>query len=87
MNSNGVSGGVYGLAFLGALVYYFQHAATLWAGVLGFFKALLACISDLQAVRVSKNVELPNFRISEQSKPLLISNMNCTQSTQSGAYQ
>lgn len=40
MKNNGVSGGVYGLAFIGALIYYLQHAATLWAGVLGFFKAL-----------------------------------------------
>jgi hypothetical protein len=40
MKNNGVSGGVYGLAFIGALVYYFQHATTLWAGVIGFFKAL-----------------------------------------------
>ena len=40
IKNNGVSGGVYGLAFIGALIYYLQHAATLWAGVLGFFKAL-----------------------------------------------
>lgn len=36
----GVSSGVYGLAFIGALVYYIQHATTFWLGVLGFFKAL-----------------------------------------------
>lgn len=41
MKNNGVSSGVYGLAFIGALVYYFQHATTLWAGVLGFLKALI----------------------------------------------
>jgi hypothetical protein len=35
------SGGIYGLAFVGALVYYFQHAETFWLGVLGFFKALI----------------------------------------------
>jgi hypothetical protein len=40
INGNGVSGGVYGLAFIGALVYYIQHAATLWMGVIGFIKAL-----------------------------------------------
>ncbi|ATW24437.1 hypothetical protein DCMF_06250 [Candidatus Formimonas warabiya] len=39
--NNSVSGGVYGLAFIGALVYYIQHAATFWAGVLGFLKALV----------------------------------------------
>jgi hypothetical protein len=37
---NGVTGGVYGMAFLGAAVYYIQHANTLWAGVLGIFKAI-----------------------------------------------
>jgi len=36
----GASGGIYGMAFIGALVYYWQHATTFWAGVLGFFKAL-----------------------------------------------
>jgi hypothetical protein len=37
---NGVSGGVYGMAFIGALVYFIQHAATFWAGVLGVVKAI-----------------------------------------------
>lgn len=36
----GMGGGVYGLAFIGALVYFIQHADTFWIGVLGFFKAL-----------------------------------------------
>lgn len=31
---------VYGLGFIGALVYYISHAATFWIGVLGFFKAV-----------------------------------------------
>ncbi|MDP2718481.1 MAG: hypothetical protein U1D67_05090 [Dehalococcoidia bacterium] len=35
------TGTVYGLAFIGALVYYIQHATTFWMGVLGFFKALV----------------------------------------------
>lgn len=34
------SGGVYGIAFIGALIYYLQHAVTVGAGVVGFFKAL-----------------------------------------------
>lgn len=38
---HGASSGVYGLAFLGALIYYFQHAGSFGAYVLGFFKALL----------------------------------------------
>lgn len=33
--------GVYGLAFIGALVYFIQHATTFWGGVVGVFKALL----------------------------------------------
>lgn len=40
-NSSGVAGGAYGLGFLGALVYFIQHATTFWIGVLGFFKALV----------------------------------------------
>ncbi len=36
---NGVSSGVYGLGFVGAVIYYIQHAATFWAGVVGFCKA------------------------------------------------
>jgi hypothetical protein len=40
MRDNGMSGGIYGMAFLGALVYYIQQAATFWVGVLGFFKAV-----------------------------------------------
>ena len=41
VKNNGVSGGVYGLAFVGALVYYLQHATSFWGGVLGIFKALI----------------------------------------------
>lgn len=41
VKSAGASGGIYGLAFVGALIYYLQHAATFWAGVLGFVKALV----------------------------------------------
>lgn len=35
------SGGVYGLAFIGAAVYYIVHAVTFWGGVLGFLKAIV----------------------------------------------
>jgi len=31
---------VYGMGFIGALVYYIANAATFWMGVLGFFKAI-----------------------------------------------
>jgi hypothetical protein len=36
----GVSSGFYGLAFIGALVYYVQHATSFAAGVLGVIKAI-----------------------------------------------
>ena len=40
-NVGGGGGAVYGLGFLGALVYYISHANTFWQGVLGIIKALL----------------------------------------------
>ena len=41
VNNHGVSSGIYGMAFLGAAVYFISHAATFWAGVLGFIKAII----------------------------------------------
>ena len=38
---HGCGGAVYGLGFLGALVYYITTATSLLAGVIGFFKALV----------------------------------------------
>lgn len=40
-NMNGQSSAIYGLAFLGALVYFIQHANSFGEGVLGFLKALI----------------------------------------------
>lgn len=40
-NSGAVGGGVYGLAFIGALVYYLQNAETFWMGVIGVLKAIV----------------------------------------------
>ena len=37
--SGSVSGSLYGLGFVGALIYFLQHAAGFWAGVLGILKA------------------------------------------------
>jgi hypothetical protein len=34
-------GSIYGLAFVGAVVYFIQHATSFWEGVLGFLKALV----------------------------------------------
>ena len=39
--TTGATGGAYGLAFIGAAVYFIGHAATFGAGILGFIKALL----------------------------------------------
>lgn len=41
MKNNGMSNGVYGLGFIGALVFYIQHSATFGQGVIGFLKALV----------------------------------------------
>ncbi|HUD20571.1 MAG TPA: hypothetical protein VMQ44_00685 [Candidatus Saccharimonadales bacterium] len=41
VNNAGVGGGIYGLAFIGALVYYIKNAATFGAGVYGVLKALV----------------------------------------------
>ena len=37
----GTSQAVYGLGFIGALVYYISHAATFAAGLLGVLKAII----------------------------------------------
>lgn len=34
-------GAIYGLGFIGALVYYLSTATTFWMGVLGILKALV----------------------------------------------
>jgi len=42
MGNNCTTGNcVYGLGFIGALIFYIQHATTFWIGLLGFFKALV----------------------------------------------
>ncbi|MCX6227309.1 MAG: hypothetical protein NTV01_21615 [Bacteroidia bacterium] len=39
--NSGASGAVYGLGLIGAAIYFIGHAATFWAGVLGFLKAII----------------------------------------------
>ena len=39
--AGGASGGIYGLGFIGSAIFFIGHAATFWAGVLGFLKALV----------------------------------------------
>ncbi len=41
VGGSSASGAVYGLGFIGALVYFIQHAATFWLGVLGVLKAMV----------------------------------------------
>lgn len=40
MKDNGIFGGIYGMAFVGAAVYFIHNATTFWAGVYGFLKAV-----------------------------------------------
>jgi hypothetical protein len=40
-NMNGGAGALYGLGFIGALVYYIQQATTFWEGLLGILKAMV----------------------------------------------
>lgn len=40
-NHQAVGGGVYGLAFVGALIYYLQRATSFWDGVYGVLQAML----------------------------------------------
>jgi hypothetical protein len=40
MRDHGFFGGIYGMAFIGAVVYFVQQAATFWQGVIGIGKAL-----------------------------------------------
>jgi hypothetical protein len=34
-------GAIYGVGFIGALIYYIQTATSFWMGILGFLKALV----------------------------------------------
>jgi len=40
-SNQGISSGIYGLGWIGALVYYISHATGFWEGALGFLKALV----------------------------------------------
>jgi hypothetical protein len=41
MNNGGIAGGIYGMAFIGALIYFISHAISFWGGVIGVIKAIL----------------------------------------------
>ncbi len=40
IKDNGFLGGVYGMAFIGAAIYFISHATSLWMGIVGFFEAI-----------------------------------------------
>lgn len=40
INGNGAGGAIYGLGFIGSLIYYILNATGFWNGVFGFFKAV-----------------------------------------------
>ncbi|MCL5432606.1 MAG: hypothetical protein M1524_00625 [Patescibacteria group bacterium] len=41
MKNQGASSAVYGLGFIGALIYFIQHAQNFWMGVVGVLKAIV----------------------------------------------
>ncbi len=41
MKHTGASSVVYGLGFIGALVYFIQHAHSFWMGIVGIFEAFI----------------------------------------------
>ncbi len=41
MKDNGLTGGIYFLTIIGAAIYFVQHSASFWGGVLGILKALI----------------------------------------------
>ncbi|MFA6307219.1 MAG: hypothetical protein WCS88_01505 [Patescibacteria group bacterium] len=40
-NTCGAGGAIYGLGFIGAVVYYIQHADSFVVGLIGFLKAIV----------------------------------------------
>jgi hypothetical protein len=40
MHGGGPSSAVYGMGFIGAVVYYIAHATSFWTGLLGVIKAI-----------------------------------------------
>lgn len=41
VHCHGSGGALYGLGFIGSLVYFLSTATDIWAGILGFLKALV----------------------------------------------
>ncbi|MEI6237908.1 MAG: hypothetical protein WCP15_00040 [bacterium] len=41
INEHGASNAVYGLGFIGAVIYFVSQATSFWIGVLGILKAIV----------------------------------------------
>jgi hypothetical protein len=41
IHCDGPASAVYGLGFIGAAIYFIEHASSFWTGVLGFLKAII----------------------------------------------
>ena len=41
IHGNAPAGAVYGLGFVGAVIYFISQATSFWMGVLGFIKAIV----------------------------------------------
>ena len=41
MNESATSGALYGLGFIGAVIYFISTATSFWMGVLGFLKGMV----------------------------------------------
>jgi hypothetical protein len=41
MRSKASDNAVYGLGFIGALIFYISHATSLWTGIVGILKAMV----------------------------------------------
>jgi hypothetical protein len=54
----GPSSAVYGLGFIGALVWFLSQATSFWMGVVGFFKALVW--PAILVYHACKVLEIPN---------------------------
>lgn len=40
VKNSGICSGFYGMAFVGAAIYFIQQSTTFWSGVFGFIKAI-----------------------------------------------
>ena len=41
IHQNAPSGAIYGLGFIGAVIYFISHSTGFWMGLVGFMKAIV----------------------------------------------